>query len=684
MLAYALIFSAWSLALHARLDTGIFDLGIHVQSMWLRWQGLPDFLTTRGLSTLSDHFTPILYLLAPLGEARTVLILQSFCLASGAYPMYRLARHDLGQERPALGFALAYLLQPGLWSANLFDFHASALATPLLLWALWALYSGRLWLYWSCLLLTLTLGEALGVSIALLAGEAWRAGRRGSALATLLLGLTGLAVAQFVMAQANHGQPSHYRALYAGIRILPLDWLRYLAWLFLPLAFLPLGGWPRLLPALPVILGNLLSWREGQRALDHHYLATLLPFLMWAAVAGYRRRPLGAGWLLALAALNLVLHGSQLLLALQRPPDLSALAQIPAAASVSADNGPGAHLSERAQIYLFPNPFQAVCWGHRPESLVETVGEAGHPPLPGELRRRLAACAVDYLVLQPGDSWPLRQADKAYWLSELRRLDFYRELPGGVFQRRQPGPLRLPPAELNPRLCEDGSRWVFVRDGQVVYAGAQSETVLAPGRQPDISRDGRAVVFVSESSDLVPGDDNACADVFLWRDGRLSRHPGPTAVAQGTPWWPRFQGGEEWVVLGYGPRRAPPEEDGLWLGPVSDGWGTVLAPDGSFSSRQLKTGRRGGLEPARVGASYQLFLDQKQLTRAPDDCLEPCRVGDRLVYTEFYGPGSCRVHLLDLSGEVDRVVGEGYNPCLSGDGAHIIWEEDGRLRHLEL
>jgi hypothetical protein len=690
ILAYALVFSAWSLALHARLDTGIFDLGIHTQAMWLISQGLPEFLSTRGLTMLGDHFTPILYLLSPLHRPEAILVFQSLLIASGAYPMVRLAQHDLNRPGPALGFGLAYLLQPGLWSANLFDFHASALATPLLLWALWGLHSRAYGLYFICLLLTLGLGEALGITVALVGVEAWRLGRPRLALATLLLGLAGSVLALAVMTRANHGQASQYQSLYCSLQFHPLQWLTYGALLLLPLGGLPLAGWPRLIPALPVILGNLLSWREGQRGLDHHYLATILPFLLWAAVAGWRRWKPGWPPLVGLALLSLGLHASQLQRACQPRPDLSALSNLPSNASVSADNAPGAHLSLRQHLYLFPNPFQPLCWGNRAGALVETVGQAGHPPMPGQLQRRLRQCAVDYLVFSPlADTWPLRPQDKAYWIHEIRRSGLYQERSGGIWQRRQPGQLKPPVAELQPRLSSNGQQWVYADERGVVLANATTERVLAPGWQADISADGTQVTFVSESDRLMLGDHNASADCFVWRDESLRRLAPNLPVGQATAHWPRFFA-EQVIALGYGIQRRPQPGpgDGLWLGPVEQDWGTILDAEGRVFCCNRRTGRQfpgctpvvGGerLVYAReVGGRYQLFQEERPLTQSPLDCLEPDLSADGrwLVYT--CGDEIVRQNLSDGS---EQILGRGNHPCISGDGSTVMWAQGDRLR----
>lgn len=675
MVLYALVFSWWSLALHRNLDTGIFDLGIHSQAAWLFGQGLPDFLTTRGLASIGDHFTPILFLLSPLARPEWMLVVQTLVLASAAWPLFQLARQELQDERLALGLALAYLLQPGLWSANLFDFHASTLAMGTLPWALWGLHGRRAWLYWLALLLTLGEGEALGVSVTLIGVEAWRIGRRRTALATVLLGLGGLVLATSCMRAANHGQPSQYQSLFASLHLQPLDWLFYAVMLLLPLGFLPIFGWPRLLPIVPVVLANCLSWREGQRALDHHYLSSILPFLMWASVAGLRRFRPPAWSLVLLLVANLLMHRWQLIRALAPSP---ALVEIPAGASVSADNAPGAHLCLRQHLYLFPNPFQPLCWGNRPQAMVETAGLAGQPPLPGGLRRRLQECAVDYLVLsQAPDPWPLRAPDKAYWLREVERSRLYQNLGGGVWRRLKPGDLHGPGLEVAPRLSRDGQVLVYA-DSQGVKRQQQGHAVqlLGPGSSPEVSADGSQVLFLSSDRRL----SSECC--FLWKDGSLTRlgPDGPTGGV--TAYWGGFAEDGKPLVLGFGALRQPPGQKGLWLGPVRAGWGTIVQDDGQLACRSLTGEQMPGCSPQPAGSHlvycalrqgvYQLFDHDKQLTQGGQDSLEPSLSGDGewLVYTQ---DGQVRLRHQGTT----RTLGAGYNPCISGDGRWVAYA-DGR------
>ncbi len=50
---------------YAQLGAYAFDLDIFQQAVWLMAQGKIPFVTVRGMNILGDHFTPILYLIAP-------------------------------------------------------------------------------------------------------------------------------------------------------------------------------------------------------------------------------------------------------------------------------------------------------------------------------------------------------------------------------------------------------------------------------------------------------------------------------------------------------------------------------------------------------------------------------------------------------------------------------------------
>jgi uncharacterized membrane protein len=94
-----------------------------------------------------DHLSPIMYLFVPafwlVPGPVVLLVAQSVALALGALPVFAIARRRLGDDRPAAAFAVLYLLNPSLHGINVRDFHAAALAVPLLLAALYCVEAER-------------------------------------------------------------------------------------------------------------------------------------------------------------------------------------------------------------------------------------------------------------------------------------------------------------------------------------------------------------------------------------------------------------------------------------------------------------------------------------------------------------------------------------------------------------
>ncbi|MEW6279452.1 MAG: DUF2079 domain-containing protein [Candidatus Eremiobacterota bacterium] len=466
LLAYLVVVGGLSLRRHLGMNSSLFDLGVHEQILHVIAHGLPPYLSTRGLPWLADHFSPIAYLLAPfyrLWPSPVGLILgQTLALGLGMVPVYRLASRRLGQAG-GLWMAALYLSQPVLHYASRFDVHFSALALPLWLFAVDYLEQRRVLPFLACALLILTTGEAAGFSLLGLAWPAYRSAGWRWGLGSAILGGVGLWIASHSMARWGGGA-TQYLALYAPygtsagsvlerLATAPQEWLphlldpRYLSELLLPFAFLPLLAPGRLLPALPVVLGNVLSWRPAQHGIEYHYAAGILPFVAWAAVEGAARarawvepshRMSALAWVVAISATVGFLVGPFTPWSEEAPRPQAgelraALASLPRGASVSVQNTPGAHLGAREQLFLFPNPMQPAAWGNRPQSLAEQTEKGLHPPLPGEARRSLEQVSVDCFVLMPaGRSFPLDPGDLVHYLQALE------DDPGYTASHREP------------------------------------------------------------------------------------------------------------------------------------------------------------------------------------------------------------------------------------------------------
>ena len=407
--AFAAGFGSLSVLRHLAFNTGRFDLGNMVQAVWSTAHG--DVLAVTGLqgqqfSRLGAHFDPLLAAFAPLWwlwpDPTMLLVVQSVAIALGAVPVYLLARKHLGSERAGAGFALAYLLYPPTQWLALNEFHAVALATPLLLAAFWFLDENRLLPFALVAGAACLTKEHVGLAVAALG--VWYALARGRRRAGLAIAATGTAVAALAIGViVPHYAPSgsspfaaRYRAVGGGpvgiAETLLTDPARvlgeafdghgvpYLLELVLPLAALPLLAPLAAATALPELAANLLSTTRTQQSIHFHYTAAAIPGLVTASILGAARlrgrRDLVAGIVVVALVSNYLLGAIPLWRSFPGGEELGArehvvtehdrttaraLRLIPGDAVVSATNSLGAHLSERRRVLSFP-VFDGATW----------------------------------------------------------------------------------------------------------------------------------------------------------------------------------------------------------------------------------------------------------------------------------------------------------------------------------
>ncbi len=410
--AWAALFSALSIARHQAFFSGRFDLGNMVQAVWSTAHGRPlDTTEVSGeqIIRLGAHVDLILIAFAPLWRVwpspEMLLVSQAVIVATGAVPAYLLARRWLGDERLGLAFAGVYLLYIPLQYATLFDFHPVTLAAPLLLWAIWAAETERIWAFAGFAALAALTQEQVGLAVCVLA--VWAAVRhpriRRGAVAIAVGAAAWVVVAVFAIlpAASVEGANPH------GVRYEPLGssetevlttmvtrpWevvevlatpgrALYLGALFLPLLLLPLLAPFLLLAAVPQFGVNLLAASGPPQSIEFHYTVVLIPILIAAAALGLshlRARGLpgppgrllrsggalavtlvtiGVGFTIVAGPLSPIpgsgsphhgFSGGAEARAMQEAVDL-----VPDGVPVSASNPVGAHLSDRERIHLFP------------------------------------------------------------------------------------------------------------------------------------------------------------------------------------------------------------------------------------------------------------------------------------------------------------------------------------------
>jgi uncharacterized membrane protein len=405
--AYGVAFSALSVLRHRAFQTGRFDLGNMVQSVWSTAHGHPLQITSlRGdqISRLAAHFDPILAAFTPLWlvwpSPDALLVAQAVAVALGALPVFWLGRKHLGSQHAALGFALAYLLYPPTQWLALNEFHPVALACPLLLFAIWYLDEDRLVPFAIFAALAVTTKEEIGLVVAGLGlWYAFEHRRKAEGAAIFALGAAAALVAiEVVVPHFNRAGSSSFFSRYSEVGGSPSGivhtavhdpWkivttavtgrgLGYLARLLLPLGLLTFFAPLFLLAAVPELAINLLSAATTQTSIRFHYTAGLIPVLIAGSILGaarlLRNRPdlrvpvatgavvlaLVANYALGAIPLWRYFPGGEQAQAyaarVTRHDRLAAqaLRLIPPHAVVSATNTLGAHLSARHRVLSFP------------------------------------------------------------------------------------------------------------------------------------------------------------------------------------------------------------------------------------------------------------------------------------------------------------------------------------------
>src|SRR5258708_13731727 len=125
------------------------DLGMMDQAIWSTLHGHllhqticnivsdTNCYTPAGISRLAIHFEPMLFPVSLLYSIcpgpKTLQVLQTLSLASGAYPAFGLARLRLRIEVSTSAIALLYLLYPAHQNSLIFHFHAVTFTSALLL-----------------------------------------------------------------------------------------------------------------------------------------------------------------------------------------------------------------------------------------------------------------------------------------------------------------------------------------------------------------------------------------------------------------------------------------------------------------------------------------------------------------------------------------------------------------------
>lgn len=307
-----------------------FDFGIFNQAIWYASRLQPpviEHLVVPGKWIFADHFSPTMFLLAPLywvtSHQEVLLIAQALAVSLSGLVLYRIGQRVLKDNLVSFAVMVAYLLFVGLQNAIITDLHEVTVGTLPLMLLLWAYVARRQKFFWLFLLLTLgikestaILGATLGLII-MLTDKKWR--RIG--VVTLIISIAwGLIATKLIV-------PFFSGGAYGYSPILPTELWGHIAgffneaikrktllysfgsFLFLPLLYPP--AWLLMIQDFYIRFvpkNTNLRWDLGL-----HYSAQLAPILGYGAVMALKkfRRPILGVFLIVVAVYlhQFKLHG---------------------------------------------------------------------------------------------------------------------------------------------------------------------------------------------------------------------------------------------------------------------------------------------------------------------------------------------------------------------------------------
>jgi len=424
-----------------------FDLSIFNQGMWLISHFRDPFVTVMGRQLFGDHTSFVLYLFAPfyrlIPEPQGLLVLQSLLLVAPAVPIYLLARKHINKTYVATALVATYLLNPLIQQGNLDQFHPEAFQVLFISLAIYAAIERKSVLLVVMVVLALMVKEDAAVLVIPLG--VWVATRRSR-----LLGLSIVAgsvlwaiIANLLIIPAILGTSSIYtgRIPFGGVSGMLATLFRRPAqlWSYLvsqgrPFYLWQLGstvGFAFLFSPEIALIGslvvaeNLISNDVYMHQILYQYSIVLAPILVLGTLHAISKQ--SRAWLqytMTIVALlaafatcclwgyapfsqNKVYNGAVPLTSIKGLDYLEH--ELPPNAIVSAWYPIVTHIDERAQVYVWPNPFSAANWG---------VGNNSGQRLP-------VAGHVQYLLLPifwdtPSDAAVFKQISGGYRLIHQR------------------------------------------------------------------------------------------------------------------------------------------------------------------------------------------------------------------------------------------------------------------------
>jgi uncharacterized membrane protein len=358
---------------------------------------------------LGFHFSPILYLLAPIfyffPYVETLLFIMSSTIALAAYPIFLTAEHILKSRWLALLIATLYLLNPFVMNAALWDFHEIAFAPLCIAIMFLALIHKKRLPFILLSLVLLSIKEHYGLAVfgfGLLWAWHWRDPKFGLSISAfgivalcfiLMIAMPYFSISNATTMMNATSAIDRFSWLHdpfsatSPLLFLVASGVMYISVLVIPLIFFPLGAFMWLLPAMADIAVNVLSTNTMMRSIFSYHSAAIVPVILVALCVAigqltesktivlsrntiiYTVVIISIPYSYALSSLPFAgmpnLWERALMPQLSyKSDDIEALAAIhgliPSEASVSAQNNIVPHMPIQSKLFQFPNRYEDV------------------------------------------------------------------------------------------------------------------------------------------------------------------------------------------------------------------------------------------------------------------------------------------------------------------------------------
>jgi uncharacterized membrane protein len=402
------ITSLWTLSYlilaFAKFDgfySGFRDLGIYDQALWnfVHGNGFKsslEFLENAKGNLLAQHAELILFLFTPIyfifANPKILIFFQVVGIFSSAIPLYFVSKETVQSKIIPLIIAVSFLLYAPIGWAALFEFSPGNFIVPFMLWGYYFLKSGRVKLFYLTILLALMTKEIVS-AVLILYGlvimfktENKRVGKN----ILLISSIYAIFLFIFLLPFLNNGKSHPLLSYFSDTPITYSDLfkktvsiegvhslfqqqnIRLFLQTFIPTGFIVFLEPVWLIPLLPQLGLQFLAIKPEMKLINFHYSSIATVFIFLALIYSLKRIQ-NRKQLLTIAILLLIVtsfstnfwYGPSLLSRhLETPPYLpesesnkisGVLKTIPNFAAITTTQRIGSHLSQRKDIFIFPN-----------------------------------------------------------------------------------------------------------------------------------------------------------------------------------------------------------------------------------------------------------------------------------------------------------------------------------------